>query len=147
LVLAALGVTVPDRRRFVLWSAGSGFLFPADQPRSRHAFLQAVVDSHAVGEEDQGAGMVFYVVALVTAMFAGLGVERALKGEGKGDDALLSSARSWPCSAPRRVRPHRRNARRREGGRGRGDRSAILWGGDDGPAPAAAAVLGPAQSG
>src|SRR5258708_35440246 len=28
-------------------------------------------------------GMVFYVVALVTAMFAGLGAERALRGGGK----------------------------------------------------------------
>src|SRR2546426_4426861 len=33
-------------------------------------------------KKTRAPGMPFYVVALVTAMFAGLGAERALKGEG-----------------------------------------------------------------
>src|SRR3989454_8269941 len=94
--------------------------------------------------------MVFYVVALVTAMFAGLGVERALKGEGRrvmtpaliigGIVALLGITGVFGHIAETLA-----GAKAAAAG---ADQSAVLWGAiTSGLAlTAAAAVLGPAQA-
>src|SRR5256885_4181056 len=100
-------------------------------------------------KKTRAPGMVFYVVALVTAMCAGLGVERALKGEGKrvmmpvliigAIVALLGITGVFGHIAETLAA-----AKAAAAG---ADRSAILWGAvTSGLAlAAAAAVLGPAQ--
>src|SRR6266576_2871816 len=81
--LAILGVTVPERRRLVLWAGGIGLLFLLITLGAGTPFFKLWWTVMPLVKKTRAPGMVFYVVALVTAMFAGLGVERALKGEGK----------------------------------------------------------------
>ncbi|HYU88800.1 MAG TPA: YfhO family protein, partial [Gemmatimonadales bacterium] len=82
-VLAALGVTVPERRRFALWAGGIGLLFLLISLGAGTPFFKLWWTVMPLVKKTRAPGMAFYVVALVTAMFAGLGVERALKGEGR----------------------------------------------------------------
>src|SRR3989475_11265922 len=100
-------------------------------------------------KKTRAPGMAFYVVALVTATFAGLGVERALKGEGRrvmtpvlivgGIVALLGVTGVFGNIAETL-------AVGRTAAAG-ADQAAILWGAlSSGLAlAAAAAVLGPAH--
>src|SRR5437016_951618 len=82
-VLAALGVTVPDRRRFVLWVGGIGLLFLLISLGAGTPFFKLWWTVMPLVKKTRAPGMALYVVALVTAMFAGFGVERALRGEGR----------------------------------------------------------------
>src|SRR2546422_6242547 len=70
-------------RRFVLWVGGIGLLFLLISLGAGTPFFKLWWTVMPLVKKTRAPGMVFYVVALVTAMFAGLGVERALKGEGK----------------------------------------------------------------
>src|SRR5207247_750791 len=72
-VLAALGVTVPDRRRFVLWVGGIGLLFLLISLGAGTPFFKLWWTVMPLVKKTRAPGMDFYVVALVTAMFAGLG--------------------------------------------------------------------------
>src|SRR5207253_8392321 len=76
-------VTVPERRRFVLWAGGIGLLFLLISLGAGTPFFKLWWTVMPLVKKTRAPGMAFYVVALVTAMFAGLGVERALRGEGR----------------------------------------------------------------
>ena len=149
-VLAALGVTVPERRRFVLWVGGIGLLFLLISLGADTPFFKLWWTVMPLVKKTRAPGMVFYVVALVTAMFAGLGVERALKGEGKPvmTPALIIGAIVAVLGVTG-VFGHIAEALAAAKAAAAGaDRSAILWGAvTSGLAlAAAAAVLGPAQA-
>ena len=147
--LAALGVTVPERRRFVLWAGGIGLLFLLISLGAGTPFFKLWWTVMPLVKKTRAPGMAFYVVALVTAMFAGLGVERALRGEGRrvmtpalivgGIVALLGGTGMFGHIAEALAATKAAVAR--------ADEAAILWGAvTSGLALAAtAAVLGPAQ--
>ena len=148
-VLAALGATVRERRRQILWVGGIGILFLLISLGAGTPFFKLWWAVMPLVKKTRAPGMAFYVVALVTAMFAGLGVERALKGEGRrvmapalilgGIVALLGVTG---------VFGHIAEALAAERAAAAGaDQSAILWGAvTSGLALAAtAAVLGPGQ--
>ena len=147
--LAALGVTVPERRRFVFWAGGIGLLFLLISLGAATPFYRVWWALMPLVKKTRAPGMAFYVVALFTAMFAGLGVERALKGEGRrvmtpaliigGIVALLGAAGVFGHIAEALAGDKAAAARAGE--------AAILWGAaTSGLALAAvAAVLGPGQ--
>ncbi len=148
-VLAALGVAVPERRRQVLWLGGIGLLFLLISLGAGTPFYKVWWALMPLVKKTRAPGMAFYVVALVTAMFAGLGVERALKGAGRrvmtlalivgGIVALLGVTGVFGHIAEALAAEKAAAAR--------ADAAAILWGAvTSGLALAAvAAVLGPAQ--
>src|SRR6266545_2185815 len=82
-VLAALGVAAPGRRRQILWLGGIGLLFLLISLGAATPFYKLWWTVMPLVKKTRAPGMVFYVVALVTAMFAGLGADRALKGGGR----------------------------------------------------------------
>ena len=148
-VLAALGVTAPERRRQILWLGGIGLLFLLISLGAATPFYRVWWTLMPLVKKTRAPGMAFYVVALVTAVFAGLGVERALKGEGRrvmtpaliggGIVALLGVTGVFGHVAEALA-----------GGRAaaaRADEAAILWGATTSGLAlvAAAALLGPAH--
>ncbi len=148
-VLAALGATVRERRRQILWLGGIGLLFLVISLGAATPFYKLWWMVMPLVKKTRAPGMVFYVVALVTAMFAGFGVERALRGEGRsvmtpalivgGIVALLGGTGMFGHMAEALAAAKAAAAR--------ADEAAILWGAvTSGLALAAsAAVLGPAQ--
>ncbi len=78
-VLAALGATVRERRRQILWLGGIGLLFLLISLGAATPFYKVWWTVMPLVKKTRAPGMVFCVVALVTAMLAGLGVERLLK--------------------------------------------------------------------
>jgi len=148
-VLAALGATVRERRRQILWLGGIGLLFLLISLGAATPFYKLWWMVMPLVKKTRAPGMVFYVVALVTAMFAGFGVERALRGEGRrvmtpalivgGIVALLGGTGMFGHIAEALAAAKAAAAR--------ADEAAILWGAvTSGLALAAtAAVLGPAQ--
>jgi len=83
-VLAALGVDrarPPAVRPLV---GGIGLLFLLISLGAGTPFFKLWWTVMPLVKKTRAPGMVFYVVALVTAMFAGLGVERALKERASG---------------------------------------------------------------
>jgi hypothetical protein len=147
--LAALGVAAPERRRQILWLGGIGLLFLLISLGAATPFYKVWWTLMPLVKKTRAPGMAFYVVALVTAMFAGLGVERALKGEGRrvmtpvlivgGIVALLGVTGVFGHIAEALAATKAAAAR--------ADQTAILWGAvTSGLALAAtAAVLGPAR--
>ena len=148
-VLAALGVAAPERRRQILWVGGIGLLFLLISLGAATPFYRLWWTVMPLVQKTRAPGMAFYVVALVTAVFAGLGVERALKGEGRrvmtpalivgGIVALLGGTGVLGHIAEALAATKAAAAR--------ADAVAILWGAvTSGLALAAtAAVLGPAR--
>src|SRR4029077_5741722 len=148
-VLAALGATVRERRRQIVWLGGIGLLFLLISLGAATPFYRVWWALMPLVKKTRAPGMAFYVVALVTAMFAGLGVERALKGEGRrvmtpaliigGIVAVLGAAGVFGHIAEALAGAKAAAAR--------ADQGAILWGAaTSGLALAAVAlVLGPAQ--
>src|SRR2546422_7092347 len=136
-------------RRFVLWVGGIGLLFLLISLGAGTPFFKLWGPVMPLVKKTRAPGMVFYVVALVTAMSAGLAVERALKGAGRrvmtpaliigGIVALLGVTGVFGHVAETLAA-----AKAAAAG---ADQSAILWGTlSSGLAlAAAAAVLGPAQ--
>jgi hypothetical protein len=147
--LAALGVAAPERRRQILWLGGIGLLFLLISLGAATPFYKVWWALMPLVKKTRAPGMAFYVVALVTALFAGLGVERALKGEGRrfmkpalilgGIVALLGVTGVFGHIAEALAATKAAAAR--------ADQTAILWGAvTSGLALAAtAAVLGPAR--
>ena len=82
-VLAALGIAAPERRRQVLWLGGIGLLFLLISLGAGTPFYKVWWALMPLVKKTRAPGMAFYVVALITAMFTGLGVERTLKGAGR----------------------------------------------------------------
>ena len=149
-VLAALGVTAPERRRQILWLGGIGLLFLLISLGAATPFYRVWWTLMPLVKKTRAPGMAFYVVALVTAVFAGLGAERALKGDGRrvmapalivgGIVALLGVTGVFGHIAEALA-----------GGRAaaaRADEAAILWGATTSGLAlvAAAALLGPAHA-
>jgi hypothetical protein len=81
--LAVLGATVRERRRLILWVGGIGLLFLLISLGAGTPFYSLWWAVMPLVKKTRAPGMALYVVALVTATFAALGVERALRGEGK----------------------------------------------------------------
>jgi len=145
--LAALGVTVPERRRFVLWVGAIGLLFLLISLGAGTPFFKLWWTVMPLVKKTRAPGMAFYVVALVTAVLAGLGADRALGGGGRrlmtpaliigGIVALLGVTGVFGHIAEALAAAKAAGA----------DQSAILWGTvSSGLAlAAAAAVLGPAR--
>jgi Bacterial membrane protein YfhO len=148
--LAALGVTVPERRRQILWLGGIGLLFLLISLGAATPFYRVWWALMPLVKKTRAPGMAFYVVALVTAFLASLGVERALRGEGRRvtTPALIVGAivaLLGLTGAFGHVAEVLAGAR---AAAARADQAAILWGAaTSGLALAAAAlVLGPAHS-
>src|SRR3989442_8292717 len=80
-VLAALGVPVPDRRRFVLWVGGIGLLFLLIGLGAGTPFFKLWWAVMPLVKKTRAPGMTFFVVALATAILAALGVERVQRRE------------------------------------------------------------------
>src|SRR5207244_10960782 len=76
--LAVLGATARARRRFVLWTGGIGLLFLLISLGAATPFYQLWWAVMPLVKKTRAPGQAFFVVTLVTAVFAGLGVERAL---------------------------------------------------------------------
>jgi len=148
-VLAALGIAAPERRRQILWVGGIGLLFLLISLGAATPCYKVWWAVMPLVKKTRAPGMAFYVVALVTALFAALGAERALKGEGRrvmtpaliigGIVALLGVTGVFGHIAEALAAAKAAAAR--------ADQAAILWGAvTSGLALAAtAAVLGPAQ--
>lgn len=83
IALAALGITTRERRRLVLWVGGIGLLFLLIALGAGTPFYRLWWAVMPLVKKTRAPGMALYVVALVTATLAALGVERALKGEGR----------------------------------------------------------------
>jgi Bacterial membrane protein YfhO len=77
--LAVLGATLRERRRQILWLGGIGLLFLLISLGAATPFYRLWWAVMPLVQKTRAPGMAFYVVALVTAMFAGLGVQRALE--------------------------------------------------------------------
>ena len=147
-VLAALGVAAPERRRQILWLGSIGLLFLLISLGAATPFYKLWWTVMPLVKKTRAPGMAFYVVALVTALLAGLGADRALKGEGRrvmtpaliigGIVALLGGTGVFGHIAEALAGAKEAAAR--------ADEAAILWGAaTSGLALAAtAAVLGPA---
>ena len=76
--LAVLGATARERRRFVLWTGGIGLLFLLISLGAATPFYQLWWAVMPLVKKTRAPGQAFFIVTLVTAVFAGLGVERAL---------------------------------------------------------------------
>ena len=146
--LAALGLTVRERRRQILWLGGIGLLFLLISLGAATPFYKVWWTLMPLVNKTRAPGMVFFVVALVAAIFAGFGADRALQGDNRrvmtplliagGVVALLGAGGVFGHVAEALAAA--RNAA------ATADGSAILWGSvSSGLALAAvAAVLGPA---
>ena len=81
--LAAVGAMVRERRGFVLWIGGIGLLFLLISLGAATPFYTVWWAIMPLVKKTRAPGMAFYVVAFVVATFAGIGVERVLRGEGR----------------------------------------------------------------
>src|SRR5205085_791314 len=149
-VLAALGVTVPERRRHILWLGGIGLLFLLISLGAATPFYRVWWTLMPLVKKTRAPGMAFYVVALVTAVFASLGVERALRGEGRRvmTPVLIIGAIVTLLGATGAFGHVAEVLAGAKAAAARADQAAILWGAaTSGLALAAvAAVLGPVHA-
>lgn len=82
--LALLGMGNPGRRRTVYWLGAIGFLFLLVALGAATPFYRVWYEVMPFMKKVRAPGMALYIVALVVAMFAGFGVERLERREGKG---------------------------------------------------------------
>jgi hypothetical protein len=80
--LAVLGAVSPRRRRLVLWMGGIGVLFLLISLGAATPFYRVWWAVMPFVKQTRAPGMAFFVVALVTAMFAAFGAERLEAGLG-----------------------------------------------------------------
>jgi len=80
--LAILGLGA-GRRRLAFWLGGIGILFLLVALGSSTPFYRLWYNVVPFVKQTRAAGMALFIVALVVAVFAGLGVDRLLRGEGK----------------------------------------------------------------
>src|SRR5206468_2372952 len=100
-VLAALGATVRERRRQILWLGGIGLLFLLISLGAATPFYKLWWALMPLVKKTRAPGMAFYVVAIVTAVFAGLGVLRALTLILiVGADLWLNARQFWSYTKP-----------------------------------------------
>ena len=83
LALAALGAADRGRRRLVLWIGGIGLLFLLITLGAGTPFYRVWWSVMPFVKQTRAPGMALFVVALVLAVLAGLGVDRLLAGEGR----------------------------------------------------------------
>jgi len=76
--LAVWGAGARERRRLALWAGAIGLLFLLVSLGAATPFYQLWWAVMPLVKKTRAPGQAFFVVALVTAVFAGLGVERAL---------------------------------------------------------------------
>src|SRR5438876_3301298 len=149
IALAVLGAGTRERRRLILWVGGIGLLFLLISLGAATPFYKLWWAVMPLVKKTRAPGMAFYVVALVTAVFAGLGVERALKGEAKRVmmPALIIGAIVTLLGITGVFGHIAETLAAAKAAAAGADRSAILWGAvTSGLAlAAAAAVLGSAQ--
>jgi len=82
IVLAVLGAAAPERRRQILWFGGIGCLFLLISLGADTPFYRLWWTLMPLVKKTRAPGMALYVVALVTAIFAGLGADRTLRRDG-----------------------------------------------------------------
>jgi hypothetical protein len=80
--LAILGAGA-GRRRLAIWLGGIGLLFLLVALGASTPFYRLWYNVVPFVKQTRAAGMALYIVALVVAVFAGLGVDRLQKGEGR----------------------------------------------------------------
>jgi hypothetical protein len=90
--LAVLGAANRERRRLVLWIGGLGLLFLLISLGAGTPFYRVWWAVMPFVKQTRAPGMALYVVALVLAMLAALGVDRLLAGEGKRHRAIWIGA-------------------------------------------------------
>ncbi len=81
--LALLGAAVRERRRQIWWLGGIGFLFLLVSLGADTPFYQLWWAVMPLVKKTRAPGMAFFVVAFVTAIFAGIGAERAISSHGR----------------------------------------------------------------
>src|SRR5439155_21468233 len=81
-VLAALGVAAPERRRQILWVGGIGLLFLLISLGAATPFYRLWWAVMPLVSKTRAPGMAFFVVAFVVAICAAFGVDRALGKDG-----------------------------------------------------------------
>lgn len=157
IALAVLGAGVRERRRFLLWVGGIGLLFLLISLGAATPFYQLWWAVMPLVKKTRAPGMAFFVVALVTALFAGLGVERALGREGRraltptvvigGVVALLGVIGVWGHLAESLATLVQAATGRPAVASAAADQSAIMWGafGSGVALAATAALFGLAQ--
>ena len=79
--LATLGVAVRERRRQILWLGGIGLLFLLISLGASTPFYRVWWALMPLVKKTRAPGMALFVVAFITAIFAGFGTERALSRE------------------------------------------------------------------
>jgi len=82
IALAVLGAATRDRKKLVLWLGGIGVLFLLVTLGSSTPFYRLWYAVVPYVKQTRAPGMALYVVALILAVFAGLGVDRLLRREG-----------------------------------------------------------------
>ncbi len=81
--LAALGAAAKDRRKLVPWVGGIGLLFLLVSLGAATPFYKLWWALMPMVKKTRAAGMAFFAVAFVVALFAGLGTERIERKEGR----------------------------------------------------------------
>jgi len=82
--LAVLGAWAKDRRRLVYWLGGIGLLFLLISLGAGTPFYRLFWAVMPLIKKTRAPGMAFFAVAFVVATFAGMGVERLERKEGRG---------------------------------------------------------------
>jgi hypothetical protein len=81
--LAVLGIADRAQRRLILWLGGIATLFLLISLGATTPFYRLWYEVMPFMQQVRAPGMAFYIVAFVTAVFAGLGVQQLQQGEGK----------------------------------------------------------------
>jgi hypothetical protein len=82
IALAVLGAADSGRRRLVWWAGGIGLLFLLVSMAGATPFYRLWYAVMPMVKKTRAAGMAFYIVAFVMAVWAGLGVQRLERGDG-----------------------------------------------------------------
>src|SRR5438132_9428438 len=83
IALAVLGAGTRERRRLILWVGGIGLLFLLISLGAATPFYKLWWAVMPLVSKTRAPGMAFFVVAFVVAIFAALGVDRALGQDGR----------------------------------------------------------------
>jgi hypothetical protein len=81
--LAVLGAAVRERRRQIWWLGGIGLLFLLVSLGAATPFYKLWWAVMPLVKKTRAPGQAFFIVAFVTAIFAGIGAERALTTHGR----------------------------------------------------------------
>ena len=152
IALAALGAATRERRRLILWAGGIGLLFLLISLGAATPFYKLWWTVMPLVSKTRAPGMAFFVVALVTAIFAALGVDRALGKDGRramtptliigAMVALLAITGAWGHVAEALARGIQAASGRAAVAAAHAQQSAIMWGAfGSGAALAATAAL------